>query len=48
MIFYEYVELAEFQHANHFALAKLARELLCPQANYFGLGTFCLYKREDL
>ena len=44
MIFYEYVELAEFQHANHFALAKLAIELLCPQANYFGLGTFYLYK----
>ena len=48
MIFYEYVELAEFQCNSHFALARAARELLCPQANYFGLGTFCLYKREAL
>ena len=48
MIFYEYVELAEFQYDSHFALAKVARELLCPQANYFGLGTFCLYKQETL
>ena len=48
MIFYEDVGLAEFQHASHFALAKLAIELLCPQANYVGLGTFCLYKQETL
>ena len=41
MIFYEYAELAEFQHASHFALTKVARELLCPQASYFGLGIFC-------
>ena len=45
MICYEYVELAEFQHNSHFVLAKVTRELLCPQAN-FGLGTFCLYRKN--
>ena len=45
MIFYEYIELAEFQYNSHFILAKADRELLCPQAN-FGLGTFCLYRKK--